>query len=348
MNITLRERKIKHGKITLYLDIYHKGKRTLEYLGIYLDGNRESNKEKRKLAEKVRTQREVELQTLGYNFIPDYRKRQNFISYFEAISKEYKSNSTLLGAIEKLKDYKGNLITFEEIDEKWLEDFKKHMLKNIGQNSAALYFQKVKQVIKRAKMEKIISVNPGEFVPNIRMIPAQRTYLELKEIEKLNKAECTDEQVKRAFIFSCFTGLRFSDIKKLTWDEIKTDQIQFQIQKTKAFSYVPLHPTALDILNKQRSVINLNTNRVFTLPEKNWNNRKLKAWCKKAEINKNISFHTARHTFATMSLTYGADIATVSSLLDHKSIKTTQVYAKIIDSKKQSAIDSIPKLQLLS
>jgi integrase len=348
MRVALRERKLPSSKITLYLDIYHKGKRTLEYLGIYLDSNRETNKEKRRLAEKIRTKREVELQTLGYNFIPEYRKRQNFISYFEDIAKEYKNNTTLTNSITKLKEFKGNIITFEEIDEKWLEDFKRFLTKKVNQNSASTYFQKVKMVLKRAKMEKVISVNPADFVSGIKMIQSQRTYLEMHELEKLTKADCRNEQVKRAFLFSCFSGLRFSDIKKLTWNEIKGDQLQLQQQKTKDFIYLPIHSTALDILNKQKAIIDLQTNLVFTLPKKWWTNQILKEWCKKAKIDKNISMHCGRHTFATMNLTYGADIYTVSSLLDHKNIKTTQAYAKIIDSKKQSVIDSIPKLQLSS
>lgn len=348
MKVALRDRKLPSGKITLYLDIYHKGKRRLEYLGIYLDGNRETNKDKKALAEKIRAKREVELQTLNYNFIPEYRKRQNFITYFEEIAKEYQNNITLVNTIAKLKDFKGNIITFEEIDEKWLEDFKKYLLKKVSQNSSSIYFQKVKMVLRRAKFEKIISVNPADFVSGIKMIPAQRLFLEIDELEKLSKTKCRDEQVKRAFLFSCFTGIRFSDIKKLTWNEIKGNQIQLQQQKTKSFIYIPIHQTAFEILNEQKKLIDIESNLIFKLPKKWWTNQILKEWCKKAEINKNISYHTARHTFATMNLTYGTDIYTISSLLDHKNVKTTQAYAKIIDSKKQLAIDSLPKLKFSS
>ena len=225
MSVKLRDRKLPSGKRILYLDIYHKGKRRTESLGIYLDSDREQNRERKKIAERVRAEREVELQNLNYNFIPDYKKRQNLITYFEGIAKEYKTNDTLTNTIVKLKEFKGNIITFDEIDEKWLNDFKKFLIKSVkSQNSASTYFQKLKYVLKRAKLEKIIAVNPGEFVPHIKMIPVQQVYLEYGELEKLVKTKCREDEVKRAFIFSCFTGLRSSDIKKLTWNNIKKNR----------------------------------------------------------------------------------------------------------------------------
>ena len=348
MKVALRDRKLPSGKITLYLDIYHKGQRRLEYLGIYLDGNREQNKERKKIAETVRTQRELELQSQSFNIIPEYKKRQNFITYFEEIAKEYENNSTLTNAIAKIKEFKGNIISFQEIDEKWLEDFKKYLLKEVKQNSASVYFQKTKMALRRAKLEKIISVNPADFVSGIKMIQSQRTHLEYSELIKLWNTECYDEEVKRAFIFSCYTGLRFSDIKKLTWNEIRDNKLEYKQQKTKETDYKHLHQTALEILSIQKKLIDIKTNLVFTLPNKWWTNEILKKWIKKAEINKPLSYHCSRHTFATMCLTYDTDIYTVSSLLDHKNVKTTQAYAKIIDSKKQLAIDSLPVLKLTS
>jgi integrase len=344
MKVALRDRKIPSGKRTLYLDIYHKGKRRLEYLGIYLDGDREKNRERKRLAEKIRTEREIELQNLNYNFIPDYKKRQNFITYFESIAEEDKNSTATKNTLVKLKEFSGNILSFQEIDEKWLGDFKKFLLKKVSRNSASTYFQKVKQVLKRAKVEKIISVNPGEFVSNIRMVQTQRVFLEMKELQKLGKTECRNGEVKRAFLFACWTGLRFSDIKKLTWNEIKNNQIQLKQTKTKNFTYIPLAPTALQLLKKEVNVINLETSLVFNLPQKWWTNQILKEWCKNAKIKKDISFHTSRHTFATMSLTYGVDLYTVSSLLDHQNIKTTQVYAKIIDKKKEDAVKSLPEI----
>ena len=344
MNVALRDRKLPSGKRTMYLDIYHKGNRRLEYLGIYLDGNREKNRERKRLAERIRAEREVELQNNSYGFVPESSKQKNFTTFLDSIADEKTKNSTFHNAAKLVKEFSGSILTFQQVDEKWLNDFKKFILKRVSQNSAAIYFQKVKQTLKQAKLERIIDRNPGEFVSNIRMVQTQRVFLELKELEKLVKTDCRNAEVKRAFLFACLTGLRISDIKRLTWNEIKNDRLILKQTKTKNFTYIPLASDALELLKKEVNIIDLATNLIFNLPQKWWINQILKEWCEKAGIKKDISFHTSRHTFATMTLTYGADLYTVSSLLDHKDIKTTQVYAKIIDKKKEEAIKSLPKI----
>lgn len=348
MRIIIREKLLMDGRKSLYLDIYHRGKRNYEFLNLYLTKSREQNKEIKEIAEKVKSKREVELQNESFGFIPKSRKRTNFIGYFEKVTNEKTKNSVFHSTLKHIKEFSGNTITFEQIDEKWLNDLKKFLLEKVTQNSASVYFQKVKQVLKQAKMERIISINPGEFVHHIKMQDADRKFLDLNELTALAKTECKIPEVKRAFLFACFTGLRFSDINKLTWDEVKSDSLEFRQKKTKSVNYIPLSQTAKELLKKDDNIIPLNDNLVFHLPKKWWTNQTLKEWIKQAEVNKNLSFHVARHTFATLSLTFGADIYTVSKLLDHKNLKTTQVYAKIVDSKKQRAIDSLPNLQLSS
>jgi integrase len=344
MKVALRDRKLPSGKKTMYLDIYHKGKRRLEYLGIYLDSNREKNKERKRLAEKIRTKREVELQNNSFGFVPESSKQKNFTAYLDSIASEKTKNSPTHNAAKLVREFSGSILTFQQVDEKWLNDFKKFLLKKVSQNSAATYFQKVKQALKQAKMERIIDRDPGELVRGVKFVDTERVFLELNEVEKLAKTECREAEVKRAFLFSCFTGLRFSDIKRLSWKDIKEDKLQLKQQKTKSVIYIPLTATAQELLKKNVQIIDIDTKLVFNLPQKWWTNQILKEWAKEAGIKKNISYHTSRHTFATMSLTYGNDIYVTSSLLAHKNVKTTQVYAKIVDEKKQKAVDSFPKI----
>ncbi len=344
MKVTIREKKLLDGTRSLYLDIYHKGQRRYDFLNLYLTKNKVQNKETILIAEKIRTQREMELQNDVYGFVAASKRKMNFITYLESISSEKGKDSAFHCSTKLVKEFTGNIISFQQVDEKWLEDFKKFLLKKVSQNTAASYFQRIKQALKKAKMEKIITRNPGEFVSNIKNLVTERTFLELKELEKLAKTDCKNGEIKRAFLFSCFCGLRYSDILKLTWKEIKGNQLQLIQQKTKNFIYIPLHQTALDLLKKDVNIFPLDSNLVFNLPTRSWTNGILKEWTKEAGIKKNVSFHVARHTFATLSLTYGNDIYVTSSLLDHKNVKTTQTYVRLVDEKKKKAVDSIPKI----
>ena len=152
--------------------------------------------------------------------------------------------------------------------------------------------------------------------------------------------------VRNPFLFSCFTGMRYSDIIKLRWKEVEQSngrtRLVFRQQKTRSQEYMDLNEQAVSLMGERGAEDQL----VF--PGWEWNtalfNYYLRAWVKSAGIKKRISFHCARHTFATMLLTLGVDIYVVSKLLGHSSVKTTQVYAKIVDEKKQQAVDSIPQL----
>ena len=153
--------------------------------------------------------------------------------------------------------------------------------------------------------------------------------------------------MKTAFIFSCLTGLRWSDINKLLWSEVQHSNdngyyIRFRQKKTKGAETLPISEQAFGLLGERQAP----EERVFKgLKYSAWHNLKLQQWMMKAGISKTITFHCARHTYATLQLTAGTDIYTVSKLLGHKELKTTQVYAKIIDEKKQEAANKI-KLDL--
>ncbi len=154
-----------------------------------------------------------------------------------------------------------------------------------------------------------------------------------------------NQEVKDAFLFSCFTGLRYSDVVNLTWDNISNDKIEFKQRKTGGVEYLPISQTAKDILVNSQNSKN-KSKFIFDVPTKVGIFKHIKKWVKDAGIKKRVSFHTARHTFATMALTQGVDLYTVSKLLGHKDISTTQVYAKIIDSKKDEAVNKLPILSI--
>jgi len=346
MSIYLRKKKLTSGKTSLYLDIYLNGKRHYEFLNIYLSKNREQNKELLSLAESVRSKRELEIKHDHFGFIPTFKAKGNFVTYFEELKKTKPKNERAWGgAVNHLKKFTKGTIKFNAIDERWLEDFKKYLLKSLNtQNSAHTYFSKINAGLNQAVRDKILIRNPANNVRKIGIKEVEKTYLTIDEIEKLAMTKCDNDEVKRAFLFCCFTGLRYGDVKELTWESIKGDGIQFRQKKTQGYEYFPLSKTARDIIQPKSNIVNLPTNKIFKLPVISYTIKVLKKWCEYAGIKKNVSTHTARHTFATLSLKHGVDLFTVSKLLGHKQISQTQVYAKIVDETKKKAVDSLPNI----
>jgi integrase len=192
--------------------------------------------------------------------------------------------------------------------------------------------------------------NPCDLIPTDEK-PSRgestREYLTLDEVRMMADAECKYPMVKKCFLLSCFTGLRYSDIISLRWSNIKeieegVYQIESVQQKTKQMITIPLSENALQWLPNRGDASN--EEKIFKMPEKSVAYDFLHRWSKEAGIKKNVTFHVARHTYATMLLYYGADIYTVSKLLGHRNIKTTQIYAKVMDDTKRVAVSLIPQI----
>ena len=220
----------------------------------------------------------------------------------------------------------------------------------VSQNTAHTYFGKIKAALKQAVKDKIIVRNPGDLVSQIKRQDTERTFLELGEIEKLARTPSPDHGVKRAFLFACITGLRVSDIKALEWNNIKGGVLEFRQKKTKGFEYLHLSTMARQILTERPNskILNMQNTNIFNIPSPTQLGRVLKEWCKNAGIDKRVSFHSSRHTFATLALTQGVDLYTVSKLLCHKTIQATQIYAKIVDEKKKAAMELLPVIEISS
>jgi integrase len=184
-------------------------------------------------------------------------------------------------------------------------------------------------------------------VEGIRSDDPDREFLTLEELQAAAKVECEMPVLKTAFIFSALSGLRWSDIEKLVWSEVQHSEqsgyyIRFRQKKTKGAETLPISEQAFSLLGERRK----QDDKVFEgLYYSAWHNLKLREWVMKAGITKHITFHCARHTYATLQITLGTDIYTVSKLLGHRHLKTTEIYAKVIDHKKQEAANKI-KLDL--
>ncbi len=369
MKITLRQRASKKtDKINLYLEIYKgynkdengkiKHNRDYQYLEYFLYSNpknpiqKQHNKENLKAAEAVKAQKILEVQNGTYNFNNLHKLNTNFIEYFRKLTKDRYSSLGNYGnwdsTLKHLINYSGETITFKDITPEFCEGFKDYLLtkvkireeKLLSKNAASSYFNKFKAALNQAMDDKIINDNPVKRVKGIKTEETTREYLTKEELQALMNTECRYDVLKRAFLFSCFSGLRWSDINTLTWNKIQDfedgTRIHFTQQKTKGVEYLDIPKEALKYLGERQQA----ADRVFIgLKYSDYMNTALARWILKAGITKQITFHCARHTYATLLLTNSIDIYTVSKMLGHRELKTTQIYTKVIDQKKRDAVN---------
>jgi integrase len=281
----------------------------------------------------------------------------NFILYFEKLAykrNKNRSESILLSWLcvyDYLKKFGGETLLFANLTESWCEDFKEFLLTTksrksseaiLAQNTAVTYYSIFKAALKKAFVDGYLTTDLSAKTKGIKLLETRREFLTIEELNKLAETPCNNPTLKKAALFSALTGLRLSDVQKLTWKELVFDgslyKINFTQKKTKGVEYMPISEQAFGICGEKGEPNAL----VFEkLPDSAWISSPLKHWVQSAGINKKITFHCFRHTFATLQLTNGTDIYTVSKMLGHKDLKVTQIYAKIVDETKQKAANTI-------
>lgn len=286
------------------------------------------------------------------------RSKCDFIQYFaELKEKRHKNSSESIQTnwnreIALMKLYTGDKpLLFGNIDLALIEDYKDYLLNApkggaksgiISANTASTYFSIFKAGLRQAFIDGYLTIDLGAKVKNITFEESQREYLTLDELNQLANTPCESDILKRAALFSALTGLRHCDIKQLKWLNIMKDgehyRILFTQQKTKVAEYMPISDQAYQLCGERGDIDRL----VFEgLQDPSWINRPVKRWIEASGITKHITFHCFRHTYATLQLTSGTDIYTVSKMLGHKKVTTTQIYAKIVDEKKEVAANAI-------
>ena len=181
-------------------------------------------------------------------------------------------------------------------------------------------------------------------VDRIHRPESKRECVLVDELIKRSATDCpTRPAVKQALLLSCDCAVRISDVVGLTWGDIHKDGDQWRVftvmEKTNDPIYLPLSKQAMKWLPERGDA--KDEDKVFDLPSESRICIILDKWAKAAGINKHVTYHVSRHTFATMMLTLDVDIYTTSKLLGHKNISTTQIYAKIIDQKKDEAVNRV-------
>ncbi|RKR84404.1 site-specific recombinase XerD [Mucilaginibacter gracilis] len=363
--VTLRKKPISKGRNALYLDYYppvpnpDTGKLVRrEYLKIYLidrprtELDREHNRETNQLAESLRAMRQIEIQNERFGFLSNSRRNGDFVAFFTGVAKERSgSNADNWGmAVKYFIKFAGEQLRFSDLNEVFCEQFKKYLSsapgigrneKKISTNTAVSYFSKFRAALKLAFKAGYISENIGQRVDGIKPQDTHREILLLDELRALAKAECESVIIKRAALFSALTGLRFSDVRALTWQEIKGFKgeyyLQYRQEKTDGAENLPVSDEAVEIAGKRGR----SDAKVFDGLKYSQIGSFLPKWLLKAGIEKHITFHSFRHTFATLQLASGTDIYTVSKLLGHLHVKTTEIYTKVTDVRKREAANKI-------
>jgi len=374
IKVKLREKAISGNRQSLYLDFYpavphpETGEPTRrEFLGLYLFDkaknpiDNQHNKETLQLAKQIRQKKENHLNKpeiyTGYEkeqLKIKERGEQNFVDYFKSLADKRKASNydNWVSAYHYLESFtKGNL-KFADLNEKFCNEFKEYLLTTksnksskttLAQNSAVSYFNKLKATLKQAYKDGYLPNDLNGKITPVKQAETRRNFLTIEELNSLVKTNCNNPLLKGAALFSALTGLRFSDIKNLVWGELEYIEgdgyfLKFKQQKTKGVETMPISEQAYSLLGERKE----STDKVFEgLTYSAYENKHLYQWIGAAGITKDITFHCFRHTFATLQLSKGTDIYTVSKMLGHRELKTTQIYAKIIDQTKREAADKI-------
>lgn len=378
MKITLRERLLPSGKINLSIE-YYKGTevqpngkrrnlRDYENLKLFLHSEpknaneRKENKETMALAKKILAIREAEVYQGRFDLKNTLKGKRRFLDYFQEKTEEKmdspKNYGNWTATMLHLKRCISPNTIFEEIDEDFVKRVRKHFDKEartksnlpLSLNTKYSYYNKFKACLRSAFDDGYLAINYASKTKSFEQAECQREYLTHEELQNLANTDCKYEVLKRAFIFSCLSSLRWSDINKMVWAEVREEyqddelvyKIHFEQQKTGGIEYLYISEQARELLGKRRG----NSDRVFIgLKYSAVYNNEIVRWCNRAGISKHITFHSARHTNAVLLLENGADIYTLSKRMGHSEIRTTTIYAKMVDQKNKEASNLIPVLQ---
>ncbi|WP_455665983.1 site-specific integrase [Phocaeicola sp.] len=367
MGITLGKKQLNKGRVSLFLNYSYNGRRRKEYLGIILDAptsafNRAENRNKILIAKQIKAKKELEFLSVEYHLndvqntfddilptsksnIPDfYMLMERFLdSYHGKDRKMVKACIMHLRLFTKKRNLPVNLLTKD-----FCVSFLEYLRDRLRGNTPIGYFKKFRMCIAKCVENKLMSSNPTDGIRLMQFDEVTKAILSVKEIQKLAVTSCSNNEVKRAFLFSCYCGLRWCDIYDLRYKDIDFPSQRLTViqQKVQAHSksailHLNLNQTALKLLQKKKGLAD---EQVFDLPSYSYTLRVLNKWVKQANIQKHITFHCARHSFITNIMANGANIKTAANLAGHSTTRHTEKYVHIIDELKQKAVDSLPDI----
>ncbi len=348
------------AKESLYLDFYPPIRDPFtmrmtrrESLGIYIyakpknEMEREFNQEMIMKGEVIRGLRVQSLINEEFGFLDVNKKKANFLAYFK--TKAEKKDQKWMKVYLHFYKFVNGKCSFGDVTVELCNKFRDYLLnahhlkrknQKISQNSAAGYFSTFRALLKIAYKEKFFRENLNDFLDSIETTDVKIEYLTLEEVKKLVETPCKIPVLKDASLFSCLTGLRISDILNLEWKNIVPASeggycLRLRTEKTETETTLPISDEALKLCGERSE------GKVFKGLKRFMVFQPLKNWVEDAGITKHITFHCFRHTFATLQIALGTDIYTVSKMLTHKNVSTTQIYADLVNAKKRESANKI-------
>ena len=279
---------------------------------------------------------------------------QCFVEYLKKLTdKRYGSNhSNWNSTLKFFTVFTNGSIKFKDLNVPLFEDFKSYLLTvksnksrkaTLEINTASSYFNKIKAALKQAYKDEILQADLNGRITPIPEKETRREFLTIEEVNTLYKTSCKNALLRKTAIFSALTGMAFKEIQNMVWgDATFTKSTGYTVltkrQKTQSDNYLPISEQAYSLMGERKG----SKERVFEgLKYSASNNKILSEWITSAGITKKITFHCFRHTYSVLQLSNGTNIYALSKMLGHKSIKTTEIYAKIIDKVKRDTTNKI-------
>ena len=359
--VTVRTKPIKNNRRTVYLDFYPAirnprtgGKTRREFLGIYIYDKpvekfeKEYNKTMLQNAELIRCRRTEALIAEDFGFLDRSKGNESFLEYFNEKMQESSNAKNWLTAYRHFEAYCKGRCTFNDLSVSYCQGFLTYMLGLYTQNKSLMMastannnLDKLKCVLRKAHEDGLIKEDIAARLQHAKETSKRREFLTIDEVKRLRDTPCGSDVVKAASLFSCMTGLRISDCIRLRWSDIQIASdggwcMHIITKKTQTEAFLPISDEVIEICGQRGD------GAVFVGLNENLVRKHLPKWLEDAQItNKHITFHCFRHTYATLQLAAGTDLYTISKMLTHSNINTTQVYADVVSDLKRDASGAI-------
>ena len=363
--VRLREKELANGVRSLYLDIYVNGKRSYEFLKLYLipETNPQAkvqNENTMRAANTIKLNRILEITNnkagLKNTSIRAKMLLKDWMETFRQAQEQkgVKDQKLIHNTVHALTAYNIN-VAMRDVNRDYIigltnflrNDYRSPRGKKLKDYSVINHLGCLRNALNMAVREDVIADNPIMKLSaqdKVKAPESQREFLTIEEGQQLEATDSPYPHIKQAFLFACYTGLRCSDVRSITWGKIVKDGEKYRLHtvmfKTKRPFYIPLSKKAMQWMPERGD--KTDDDLIFeNIPVQVNTKLYLQPWLDRAGITKPITFHCSRHTFGTMMLTLGADIYTTSKLMGHTKVEVTQIYAKIINKKKDDAVSLI-------